>query len=773
MMAKRLLDLAVVILSMPITLPVILIAGVFLRVFQGKNIFFTQERIGKDGIPFKLIKFRTMKAGEGSDIERTTFIGNLLRKTSIDELPEILNILKGEMSCVGPRPLPTYYEGFFSKEEYARHKVVPGLTGLAQIYGRNLFSWKEKFQNDLKYIETQNIWLDLKIIAKTFLAIFNFKKVNATINRTMSALNDRVCIVGAGGHAKVVLETALAAGHEIAGVYDDNSKLHGKQFYTYTIRALSEIPNNALVILAIGNNHVREKLSNANWRFATLIHPSANISPTAVIGKGAVVFMGASVQAEASLGEHTIVNTNSSVDHDCVISDFVHIAPGVSLCGDVQIGERSLIGIGSNIIPQIRVCSDVVVGGGSTITKDIKKPGLWAGLPVKLKKEYNMEDVKSKRPIAMANPDLTEKEVEAVAEVVRSNRLALGPNIKKFEEQFSDYTGRKHAIAVSSGTAGLHLSLMALDIKKGDEVMVPSYTFVASVNCILYMGATPVFVDVDENTYCVCPKDVKRKISDKTKALICVDVFGHPAALDELEILCKEEGIHLIDDSCEGLGAEVAGKRVGAWGDVATFAFYPNKQITTGEGGMVVTDNDEIARKIRTYMNQGRDSMSQWLEHVELGWNFRMSEIQAALGVVQMERVEEILSKREKVAKWYLEELANSPEIKTQYIAKNAKMSWFVFVVTLPEGMDRDEVIKQLDAKGIPARAYFTPIHTQPYLAKYKIKGTEHLPVTLKIGKLTMALPFYGNMPKEDVKEVAQTLKEVVATHTINTQKAA
>lgn len=378
-----------------------------------------------------------------------------------------------------------------------------------------------------------------------------------------------------------------------------------------------------------------------------------------------------------------------------------------------------------------------------------------------------------KREIAMALPDVGEREAQAAAEVVLSKRLALGPNIKKFEEQFATYTNRKHAIACSSGTAALHLSLMALGIKEGDEVLVPSYTFVASVNCILYVGATPVFIDADPETFCICPKDIEKKLSPKTKAIVSVDVFGHPAAHDELEALCEKHDLYLIDDSCEGIGAELNGQKVGKFGDVATFAFYPNKQVTTGEGGMIVTDCDDIARMCRTIMNQGRDSMSQWLEHVELGYNFRMSEVQAAIGVVQMDRLDEILKKRETVAEWYKKELESAPGMKLQVVKKNAKMSWFVFVVTLEDGLDRDEVIRDLGECGVPSRAYFTPIHTQPYLKKYQTRGSDNLPVTNRVGKLTLALPFYGDMPHEDVEYVSAALKEVVSFHREKSLKAA
>lgn len=368
-----------------------------------------------------------------------------------------------------------------------------------------------------------------------------------------------------------------------------------------------------------------------------------------------------------------------------------------------------------------------------------------------------MVDLKN---IPMASADLTEAEVQAAADVVRSGRLALGEKILEFESQFRKLTGRKHAIACSSGTAGLHLSMMAYGIKAGDEVLVPSYTFVASVNCILFVGATPVFIDCNMDDYSICVEDAKRKITNKTKAIVTVDVFGHPSKLDKLEEICKEHNLKLIDDSCEAIGAELNGKKVGAYGDVASFAFYPNKQITTGEGGMLVLDDDDAASKIRAMMNQGRGSMGQWLSHIYLGYNFRMSEVQAAIGIEQVKRLDEILSKRDKAAELYLKHLKDVQGIKTQYIAENAKMSWFVFVVTLNEGIDRDEVIGKLNEKSIAARAYFTPIHTQPYLENYETKGSESLPNTLNVGKRTLALPFYNNISEEEVAHICKCLIE-------------
>ena len=255
-----------------------------------------------------------------------------------------------------------------------------------------------------------------------------------------------------------------------------------------------------------------------------------------------------------------------------------------------------------------------------------------------------------KERIAMASADLDESDVEAVLAVLRSGRLALGPKIKEFERAVADYVGTRHAIAVSSGTAALHLIVKALGIGANDEVLVPSFTFAASVNAFLYEGATPVFVEIERDTYNLDPADLERKITPRTKAIMAVDVFGHPADWDAIGRVADRHGLKVIDDSCEALGASYKGTRLGRLGAAAAFAFYPNKQMTTGEGGVIVTDDDEIARLCRSLCNQGRGEMGAWLEHDRLGYNYRLDEMSAALGVSQLRRIEEFLVKREQVA---------------------------------------------------------------------------------------------------------------------------
>ena len=375
-----------------------------------------------------------------------------------------------------------------------------------------------------------------------------------------------------------------------------------------------------------------------------------------------------------------------------------------------------------------------------------------------------MEKRESKEFVPMSAPDISEEDVQAVAEVVRSGRLALGPKTEEFERLVAEYVGVKHAVAVSSGTAALHLIVKALGIGPGDEVLVPSFTFVASVNVILYEGAKPVFVDIEPDTYNLDPGDLERKITPRTKAIMVVDVFGHPAEWDEILRIAEKYGLKVIDDSCEALGAEYKGRKLGQFGDAAAFAFYPNKQMTTGEGGMIVTDDDQIAKLCRSLRNQGRREMGAWLEHEWLGYNYRMTEMSAALGVSQLKRIETLLAKRERVARMYTERLSEMELVRTPVVRPYVRMSWFVYVVRLAEGMCRDTVMKALAEKGIPTRGYFSPIHLQPYIRKQFGTKEGMLPVTESVAKRTIALPFHNNLSEQEIEYVVKKLADILSS---------
>lgn len=360
--------------------------------------------------------------------------------------------------------------------------------------------------------------------------------------------------------------------------------------------------------------------------------------------------------------------------------------------------------------------------------------------------------------VPMSAPDITEEDVQAVAEVVRSGRLALGPKTEEFEGLVAEYVGVKHAVAVSSGTSALHLIVRALGIGPGDEVLVPSFTFVASANVILYEGAKPVFVDIEPDTYNLDPDDLERKITPRTKAILVVDVFGHPAEWDEILRVAGKYGLKVIDDSCEAIGAEYKGRKLGQFGDAAAFAFYPNKQMTTGEGGVIVTNDSEIARLCRSMRNQGRGEMGAWLEHERLGYNYRMTEMSAALGVSQLKRLETLLAKRERVAKAYTERIVGLDRVRPPVVRPHVRMSWFVYVVTLAQGLHRAPVMAAMGRKGIPTRGYFSPVHLQPYIRERL--GTEEgmLPITESVAKRTIALPFHANLSEAEMDQVVEAL---------------
>jgi perosamine synthetase len=365
--------------------------------------------------------------------------------------------------------------------------------------------------------------------------------------------------------------------------------------------------------------------------------------------------------------------------------------------------------------------------------------------------------------IPLSEPDVTEAEIEEVVATLRSTRLSLGPKMEEFETSLSSYVGRPFGIAVSSGTAGLHLCIRALGLCSGDEVIVPSFTFIAAANAIRYEGATPVFVDIDEHSLNLDPARVEEAITSRTRAIVVVHTFGVPAEMEELLDIAKRHQLRVIEDACEAIGAEYDGRRVGGFGDVAIFAFYPNKQITTGEGGMVVTRDPHISQEIRAMRNQGRHESDAWHQHSILGWNYRLSEINCALGCGQMRRIDEILASRERVARMYDEALRGVDGVERPALEMvRRRISWFVYVVRLEARFsreDRDAVAKMMIKKGVACGRYFAPIHSQP---AYNQQIGDRLPVTEAVSARTLALPFFNRLDEERVRRVAEVLGEAV-----------
>lgn len=365
--------------------------------------------------------------------------------------------------------------------------------------------------------------------------------------------------------------------------------------------------------------------------------------------------------------------------------------------------------------------------------------------------------------VNLSRPDITEAEIKAVTDVLRTPNLSLGPKLGEFEEAFCKYTGMKRAVAVNSGTSGLYLCMKAMGIGEGDEVITTPFTFIASATTIMMTGAKPVFVDIDPVTLNMDPAKIEEKITENTKAILPVVVFGNPAGLDEVCAIAKKHNLLVVEDSCEGLGSELGGKLVGTFGTMSTFAFYPNKQITTGEGGMILTNDDKLADLCESLRNQGRGKGGGWLAHDRLGYNYRLSDINCALGIVQLSRINEFVEKRRGVASMYHEILAGDERLIVPTEPGDCVMSWFVYVVRLADKSlpieKRNAVLKSVIERGVQVSNYFPPVYLQPFICdQYGLKEGD-FPITDEVCKSTIALPFHNNLTKEEVKIVATELK--------------
>jgi perosamine synthetase len=365
--------------------------------------------------------------------------------------------------------------------------------------------------------------------------------------------------------------------------------------------------------------------------------------------------------------------------------------------------------------------------------------------------------------VPLSGPYLDEREEELVVDVLRSGRLSLGPTVDRFEEAFAAAVGAPYAAAVSSGTAGLHLLCVTAGIEAGDEVITTPFSFAASANCFLYEGAVPVFADIDPRTLNMLPAAVEAAVTPRTKAIVAVDIFGYPCELDELRAIADDHGVALIADTCEALGAEYRGARLGSHGPSSVFAFYPNKQITTGEGGMVTTHSEEEWRLLRSLRNQGRGDAGGWLEHVRLGYNYRLDDLHAAIGIGQLEKLDEILERRTQVARRYDELLEGLPGVELPW-ADDAdhKRSWFVYVVKLPESATRERVIATFERERIGYNRYLPSIHLQPYMRERFGFREGMFPSSEETSSRTLALPFFTGLERDAQERVAEVLASAI-----------
>lgn len=366
----------------------------------------------------------------------------------------------------------------------------------------------------------------------------------------------------------------------------------------------------------------------------------------------------------------------------------------------------------------------------------------------------------------MARPHIAAGEKKYVLEVLHSGILSLGSKQDAFEKKFTKFIGTKYAVAVSSGTAGLHLAMIASGIGPGDEVITTPFSFIASANSILYVGAKPVFVDIDPATYNMDPKKIERAITPKTRAILVVHIFGQPAEMNPILKIAKKHNLKIIEDACESLGATYKGRKTGTFGESAVFAFYANKQLTTGEGGMIVTNNKKIYELCRSLRNQGRSENMQWLDHTRLGYNYRMDELSAAVGLAQIEKINWLLKERQ-IAKWYHEFLSPHPDlVQIPYVHPHNTHTWFVYVVRIKNRkIARDRVIADLNKIGISTKPYLPSIHLLSfYRGRFGFKKGD-FPAAEAVSNSTLALPFYVGLKKSDIKYISGKVAEIIEKH--------
>jgi perosamine synthetase len=365
--------------------------------------------------------------------------------------------------------------------------------------------------------------------------------------------------------------------------------------------------------------------------------------------------------------------------------------------------------------------------------------------------------------IPLSKPDLSDLEKKYVQDVLNSGLLSGGPKQKQFEDMICQYTGRKYAVAMNSGTSALHVAVKALGLKAGDEVITTPYSFIASSNCLLYEGVKPVFVDIDYQTLNIDTTLIEMKVTARTKAILPVHVFGQTCDMDAVRMIAEKYNLFVIEDACEALGADWGKDKAGAMGDVGVYAFYPNKQITTGEGGVLVTNSKQIYQYALSMRNQGRSDNNDELQHLYIGYNYRMSEMQAAIGVGQMERLTEILSKREQAAIRYLSLIKEYKlPVQTPFIHPMCNMSWFVFIVTLPVGTDRTETMLTLQKNGIQTKPYFPVIHLQKCYRDIFAYSKGDFPVSEQISLRTLAIPFHSNITLLEQQYVIRHLADAL-----------
>lgn len=615
----------------------------------------------------------------------------------------------------------------------------------------------------------------------------------------------RICVIGAGGHGKVIVTLLRELGHCVDGILDDDPQLEGQMLCGVPILGpvarASELRFTHGVI-AIGNNRVRREIANRlSLKWLTLVHPRAHVDPSVSLGEGTVVFAGSVIQTDASIGRHVIVNTSASVDHDCCVGDFVHVAPGTHVAGRVTIEEGGFLGIGSSVIPDVRIGAWSRVAAGGVVIRDLAEGQTAFGVPAQPRspvsgngkaaharpsaqsapEETNGHSTKRKpEPAAgtaatasprlyLSPPHMSGSERELLLEAFDSNWIApLGPHVDAFEREFAEVTGREHAVALSSGTAALHLALILMGVEPGDDVITSTLTFAATANAIRYLGANPVFIDSDDASWNMDPELLDRELhaaarrGKMPKAVICVDVFGQCADYEAITKICRFHEVPLIEDAAEALGAAYQDRPAGAFGEIACFSFNGNKIITTSGGGMLVTDRADWAARVRHLSTQARDPAPHY-EHSEVGYNYRMSNLLAAVGRGQLQSLAERVRKRRAIFARYVEQLGDLPGISFMpEIEGGHSTRWLTCILVDAQqfGATREDIRLALDRENIEARPVWKPMHLQPAHQHCARQGGA---VSERLFDIGLCLPSGSSMTEEDQQRVINIVRSVAS----------
>lgn len=729
---KPSLEKASAALTLIVLSPLLLTVWLAVRILLGSPVCRSRARRLGSLSSFQMHTFCTA-AAQSSSAQLTLrsqcgrVFGRWLRVSHLYKLPTLWNILRGEMSFVGPRSQQSHSVTEEENHHWDRLNLLPGLIGLASVRGESK-SQKKMLRYAQFYSKRCTLRMDLWIL---WLALTKRQGgkgrgdadgVSELVDLGEQHGTTDVVVIGAGGHAKVVVACLRAVGRKPSGIYDDNETLWGASISGVPVvggieKLKHSVRSKQQAVIAIGDNQSRRRvatfLQSANIEWTTIKHPSAFVDQTASLGAGSVVCAGAIVQAGAVIGDHVIINTSASVDHDCRVGAYGHIAPGATLTGGCVTEEAGLIGAGSTVLPGRVIGRDALVGAGATVTKDVLDASIVVGCPAQPAGRMVVD-----RTMQRANwPVFDEQQIAAVRQVLQSGKVNYwtGEQGKAFEREFAEYVGVRHGVAVANGTVALELALAALDIGPGDDVVVPSKTFIATASAVVMRGARPVIADIDPLSQNVTVDTLAAALTPRTRAVIVVHLGGWPCDMPAIMAFAKDRGLLVVEDCAQAHGAQIAGRSVGSFGDMSAFSFCQDKIMTTaGEGGMVLTNDTQRWKKAWSLKDHGKDwdlvhapapSGQYRFLHTSFGTNWRMTEAQAAVGRIQLQRLEGWVSERTANAELLRSELGRCPAIEFPSPPNGLRHAYYrlygiVQVRQLKAGWSRDTIIERITQLG-------------------------------------------------------------------------